>query len=99
MSIYATLKKLGIPVRYSHFEEEQNAPFLVYIGDGQAGFLADDQVYESNNQYQVELYFKKKNEKLEKELERLLATDGYIFEKSEDIYIKSEGLYVIYYHI
>ena len=44
-------------------------------------------------------YFKEKNEANEKAIEDILLADGYNYEKSDDVYIESEGLFVIYYYI
>lgn len=97
--ILETLKKTGIPTRYSHFKNEQKPPYITYIGDGQDQIYADDKGYYSKNKYQVEFYFKNKNEELESVIEKILIDDGYTYEKSEDVFIESEGLFVIYYKV
>lgn len=99
MSIQATLKKVGLPVAYSHFKTEVNPPFLVYMGDGQNQFHAEDTVYWRENQYTVEYYFEKKNEATETSIEDTLLADGFRYTKSEDAFIESEGVFVIYYYV
>jgi len=55
-------------------------------------------VYKANK-YRVEYYFKTKNEEKEETIEKLLLDGGFLYEKSEDVYIESEDLYVIYYEV
>ena len=55
--------------------------------------------YWKENSYQVEYYFTEKNEQNEAVIEEALLDNGYLYEKSEDIFIESEGVFVIYYYI
>ena len=97
--IYATLQKTKLPCAYSHFVEKVDLPYIVYIGRGQETFGADNTWTYRNNQYQVEYYFREKNEAIETAIEDILLADGYNYEKSEDVYIDDEGIFVIYYYI
>ncbi len=93
---------LGIPCAYSHFRDDEvpeSPPYIVYIGDGQDNFEADDTYYHSRNRYQVEYYFTNKDEDLEVTLEQLLVDNGYLYTKSEDVYLEEEGVFVIYYNV
>lgn len=108
MTTFETLQTIGtaldLPVCYSHFRKEdgdvpQQPPYLVYIGAGQDTFQADNTHYYRENRYQVEYYFKDKNEEMEAEIEDALLANGFLYEKSEDVYIESEGVFVIYYQI
>ena len=54
MSIYATLQGTGLPCAYSHFKTAQQPPYIVYIGNGQNVFEADNTHYWRRNQYQIE---------------------------------------------
>lgn len=93
---------VGIPVAYSHFidkDKPKAPPYLVYIGDGQDTFEADNSYYWKRNRYQLEYYFTKKNEVEETAIESILLANGFRYEKSEDVYIESEGVFVIYYNI
>ena len=47
----------------------------------------------------MEKYFTKKNEDNERAIEDALLEDGYNYEKSEDIFIEQEGVFLIYYYI
>lgn len=98
-SIYDVLHSLSIPCAYSHFTIPQEPPYVVYLGNGQTTLEADNTHYYRENQYQVEYYFTEKNESLEAEIEDALLSNGYIYDKSEDIYIESEGVFLIYYYV
>lgn len=99
MSIYSVLQNTHLPCAYSHFKKPQTPPYIVYIGNGQDTMDADNTHYWRNNRYQVEYYFTTKNESNEASIEDELLNAGYIYEKSEDIYIEDEGVFVIYYYV
>lgn len=103
MTIFETLQSIGLPCAYSHFRDDgiapKTPPYLVYLGAGQDTFQADNTHYYRENRYQVEYYFKDKNEETEAEIEDALLANGFLYEKSEDVYIESEGVFVIYYQI
>ena len=99
MSIYQTLQTTGLPCAYSHFRTAQDPPYIVYIGNGQDVFEADNTHYYKENNYQVEYYFTTKNESNEASIENALLEAGYLYEKSEDIYIEDQGVFVIYYYV
>lgn len=93
---------LGIPCAYSHFRDSdvpEAPPYLVYIGNGQDTFEADNTYYWSRNRYQIEYYFTEKNEEQEAAIETLLLDNGYLYDKSEDVYIEEQGVFVIYYYV
>lgn len=99
MSIYSTLQGLQLPVAYSHFRTDQKPPYLVYTGAGQNTFDADDTHYWRRNRYQVEYYFTTKDESNEAAIEDALLSAGYLYDKSEDVYIEDEDVFVIYYTV
>ena len=99
MAIFDTLKKTGLPCAYSHFKTRQVPPCIVYLGDGQDVLRADDTHYWHENRYQVEYYFTEKNEAKEAAVEQTLLDDGFLFSKSEDTFIESENVFVIYYYV
>ena len=99
MSIYQVLQSTGLPCAYSHFKKKQSPPYLVYIGNGQDTLEADNTHYWRNNRYQVEYYFTTKNEQNEGAIESALLENGFLYDKSEDIYIEDEDVFVIYYYI
>ena len=97
--IFSTLQKTNLQCAYSHFKDRIEPPYLVYLGRGQNTFGSDNTWTWRENHYQVEFYFKEKNEALETAIENVLLEDGYNYEKSDDVYIEDEGLFVIYYYI
>ena len=99
MSIYQTLQGTGLPCAYSHFKTDQSPPYIVYIGNGQDTFNADNTHYWRKNTYQVEYYFTEKNESSETSIEDALLGAGFLYEKSEDIYLEDQGVFVIYYYV
>ena len=99
MSIYSTLQGTHLPCAYSHFKTDQAPPYIVYIGNGQNVMDADNTHYWKQNTYQVEYYFTTKNESNEASIEDALLEAGYLYEKSEDVYIEDQGVFVIYYYV
>lgn len=99
MTIYEVLQSTGLPCAYSHFKTPQEPPYVVYIGSGQDIMEADNTIYWKENTYQVEYYFATKNEANESAIEDALLSAGYIYTKTEDIYIEEQGVFVIYYQI
>lgn len=97
--IFEILEDTGLPVRYSHFTSPQDPPFLVYLGAGQNTFGADDTVYWKRNLYQIEYYFTQKDPDQEAAIEDALTDAGLYYEKSDDAWIESEGVFVIYYNV
>lgn len=98
-SIFSILKSTGLPVAYGRFTESKSPPFLIYLGNGQNTVLADDEIYHKKNRYQIEYYFTKKDESTEGRIETALTDAGMLYEKTEDIYISSEDIFVIYYNV
>lgn len=99
MTIYEALQSTGLPCAYSHFKTPQEPPYLTYIGTGQTNFDADNTHYYGYNTYQVEYYYTEKNEQNEAAIESALIAAGFLYAKSEDVFIESEGVFVIYYYI
>lgn len=99
MTIQEALTQTGLPVRYSHFKTPKSLPYIVYIGDGQNTFPADNTFYDRHNLYQVEYYFNKKDEAAENALEQALLDSGFFYEKSADAYIEDQDIFLIYYSV
>ena len=99
MTIFQTLQSTGLPCAYAHFKTSQAPPYIVYKGNGQDVFEADNTHYWRNNRYQVEYYFTTKNESNEAAIENALLGNGYLYDKSEDVFIEEEDVFVIYYYI
>ena len=99
MSIYEVLQSTGLPCAYSHFKKKQSPPYLVYIGDGQQTFDADNTRYWKENHYQIEYYFTRKDESNESAIEDALVANGYMYDKSEDTYLEDQNVFLIYYYV
>lgn len=99
MTIFELLQSTGRPVAYGYHSKEVELPYLCVIGAGQDVFEADNTYYTTKNRTQIEYYFKRKNEAAEAELESLLLSNGYKYEKSEDVYLDDQDVYLIYYDV
>lgn len=91
--------QLNIPFAYSHFKKPMQPPYVVYIGNGQNTFGADNTWHYRNNTYQIEYYFDLKNEETEAEIEDALLANGFNYQKSDDVFIEDENVFVIYYTV
>ncbi len=99
MSIFEILQSTGLPCAYSHFKTKQEPPFIVYLGNGQNTFAADNTWYYRKNTYQIEYYFNKKSSANEDAIEQALLDAGYQYDKSEDVYLEDQDMFLIYYYI
>lgn len=100
MTIYKVLQETGLPCVYSHFKKTPvKPPYLTYIGQGQDKDLADNTYPWRENRYQVEYYFTEKSQTNEAAIEDTLLKYGFNYTKSEDVFIESEDVFVIYYMI
>lgn len=99
MSIFQTLQSTGLPCAYSHFKTDQDPPYIVYIGNGQETFAADNTWYARQNVYQIEYYYKKKSASNEDAIETALLNAGYQYDKSEDLYLEDQDVFLIYYYV
>lgn len=102
MTIFEILSETGIPCAYSHFKDKgspKKPPYIAYMGSGQSVLEADNTHYLRENRYRIEYYFTTKNTANETAIEDKLLEYGYLYTKSEDVYIESEGVFVIYYDI
>lgn len=97
MNLTDVVSGLGIPIAYGFFDKKQKPPYAAYLGAGQEHFFGDNTIYSKVNDYTLEYYFVKKSAEKEEALETALLDNGYIYEKSEDVYVEDEHLFVIYY--
>lgn len=94
-----SIGNINVPVAYGYFDKDQVPPYLCFLGSGQDKFEADNTFYTKRNRYQIEYYFRKKDTAFEDELEAFLLANGFKYEKSEDIYLDDQDLFMIYYDI
>lgn len=92
------LKSTGLPVSYHHFDTRPTLPYIVYLSTNPNNFGADDTVYISSDEFNIELYTKKKDLTSEAKVETALNNAGIYWDK-EEIYIESQGVFQITYSI
>ena len=94
------MAEMGLPYAYHHFAEGESPapPFLLFLSPGEDTFSADNVVYHSFKQLDIELYTDKKNPALEEEIEGVLTQHEIYFMKSE-AWIESEKLYEVLYEM
>ena len=97
--LYEMDHTLGLPVAYSHFNSAQKPPYCVYTGAGQNALDADDTYYWRRDTYSLEYYFEKKDAAKEASIEDTILANGWKYTKSDDVYIETDGVYVIYYDL
>ena len=99
MTISELLSGLDIPSAYGRFTERQKPPYILYLGSGQGHFIADSKIYAKQDEYQVEYYFIDKSKANEDAIEDAFINNGYMYEKSEDVWIEDENVFVVYYTV
>jgi len=98
--LVAMLKEADLPFAYDHFAEGESPdpPFFVFLIPTEETFGADNIVYASFPEVNVELYTDKKNPQLEAGIEKILTEHELCYEKSE-IWIPEEKLYEVLYQM
>ena len=96
--IAAMMEEMELPFAYHHFAEGEcpQPPFLVFLSTGERTFSADNEMYFSSKQLDIELYTDIKNPELEKQIEQVLKRHKIYYTKSE-VWIESEKLYEVLY--
>lgn len=88
-----------LPVYYGRTKELPKVPpYIIFTGEGQTTFPADDTFYWRSDTWQIEYYYKLKNSENEAELEDTLLDNGLRYSKSEDVYIEDGEMFVVYYN-
>lgn len=98
-ALQAVTALTNVPVFYSLTQKKTEVPYIAYRGNGQNVFEADNTYYWKQNTYIIEYYYTLKNEQIETAIEDALLDSGFLYDKSDDIYIESEDVNVIYYYI
>lgn len=99
MTVYEMLSTLGRPVAYGYHTGDKQLPYFCIMGAGQDQFEADTTYYLTKDRYQVEYYYKQKDPEFEQQIEELLLDNGYRYDKSEDVYLDDQDVFLIYYDI
>lgn len=94
------MMEVGLPFAYHHFAEGESPkpPFLIFLSPGENTFGADDLMYHSFKQLDIELYTDEKSSDTEARLEEVLLQHNIYYTKSET-YIGSEKLYEVLYEM
>ena len=68
------MEEIGLPFAYHHFAESESPapPFLIFLSPGENTFSADNYMYFSFKQLDIELYTDIKNPELESQIEQVL---------------------------
>ena len=90
----------GLPFAYHHFAEGESPepPFLIFLSPGENTFGADNLMYHSFKELDIELYTNEKSPETEMEIERILKHHNIFYNKTET-WIESEKLYEILYEM
>ena len=96
--INGMMQEIGLPFSYHHFAEGEspNPPFLLFLSPGENTFGADNLMYHSFKQLDIELYTDEKSPDTESRLEDILRQHHIFYNKSE-VWIESERLYEVLY--
>ena len=94
------MQEMGFPFAYHHFAEGESPqpPFLIFLSPGENTFSADNLMYYSFKQLNIELYTDEKSPETEKEIEEVLKAHHIFYNKTE-VWIESEKLYEILYEM
>lgn len=101
--LYKHLKSIGMPVKYHHFDVDENnpppsPPYLIYLFSYSSDIIADNTNYVPISNFQVELYTKEKDLATEKLVENKFRELEMAYSKME-FWIEKEKLYQIVYQI
>lgn len=98
-ALKASLETLGFPVGYGSFEEATDPPCIVLMDMGNDDLIADNEIFVSMKDINVELYFRYKDTQLENDLETKLKQLGFVHKSYGDTWIQSEEMYQRIYEI
>lgn len=98
--IAAMMEEMELPFAYHHFAEGEcpQPPFLVFLSTGERTFSADNEMYFSSKQLDIELYTDRKQPELEEQVEMVLSQHEIYYTKTE-VWIASEQLYEVLYEM
>lgn len=85
-----------LPVAFDHFVTEQTLPYLVYIVTDNLNIPADNKVWYTAPQIQLELYTNLKDETTEGTVEAILDAVPFFYTKAEG-YLPDEQMYMVTY--
>jgi len=94
------MQEMDFPFAYHHFAEGEspNPPFVLFLSPGENTFSADNSMYYSFKQLDIELYTDKKSPEVEERVEEILRQHHIFYNKTE-AWIESERLYEVLYEM
>ncbi len=94
------MTEIGLPFAYHHFAEGEspNPPFLLFLSPRENTFSADNLMYHSFKDINVELYTDVKSPETEERVEEVLLQHNIYYTKTET-WIESERLYEVLYEM
>jgi len=94
------VEEMELPFAYHHFAEGESPapPFIIFLSPGENTFSADNYMYHSFKQLDVELYTDRKAPDLEQQVERVLRKHHIYYTKTET-WISSEKMYEVLYEM
>jgi hypothetical protein len=99
-NLISIMEVIGIPYAYDHFAEGESPrpPFALFLSPGENTFSADNLMYHSFKQLDIELYTDEKSPEAEERLEEVLRLHNIYYTKTES-WIESEKLYEVLYEM
>lgn len=99
-SLEQIIESIGLPLTYRQWKPKKPPalPYIVYLFTDSANFGADNKVYHSIGNYDIELYSNEKDPASEALIEAALTANDIFYEKSE-AWIQSEEMYQVVYSI
>ena len=94
------MQEIGLTYAYHHFAEGESPdpPFLLFLSPGENTFSADNLMYHSFKQLDIELYTDRKSPEMEQRVEEIILQHEIYYTKTET-WIESEKLYEILYEM
>lgn len=98
--IFEVLKKTGLPVTYKEWPigEAPQLPYIVFTRRNFDNFVADNVVYESDGEFDIELCTEGKDTAQEDKLIRVFAEEGIIWDWTGEART-DEGIYIVSFDI
>lgn len=96
--LQVALDTSGYPTVYGSFKEPTKPPYIVFIRPSNENVSSDKKVHGKFQNYNVELYTKKKDLAAEKKLEDILGVIDPEYDTLET-YIDTEKMYMVTYSI
>lgn len=90
---------IGIPIGYMVNPRPGRVPFMVYYGNGSDNLNADNRVYDSRQNWILELYTRKKDIDIEDRIEKIMNDNEIIWEKGTETYINDDKVFLIPYYL